>query len=224
MGSDRALVAHAAVHDAGPGAACRTPAIPSDAKPGGPSSAARPARYANRLGLLLLWLAVASGSAVAAQLPTSICTGKFCNLAQERMWDSFQSAGGLDMPLIPSVYSGICYHHSPYLDPDQINYAAVLIDDLDDRVGFDARFSFNQTDNPYRELNVTMAARRFARGMDGTRALELYPRHAYADLTGPLGGPFRYWLRQHAQDQRLFLVGYFGFRHTILCELDRHPA
>ena len=174
----------------------------------------------------LVWsLTVAGDNAVASGLPSAVCADSICSPAQEEVWRGFQNSGGLDSPLpVPSVFSGVCYHHNPYLDPNQVHYGAVLIDDLDGRVSFDARFSFNQADNPYLQLDAAMAVRRFAMSSENTPELELFARYAYADFTGVTGGPFRYWLRQNTATERFYLVGYFGFLHTILCALDRHPA
>jgi hypothetical protein len=54
------------------------------------------------------------------------------------------------------------------------------------------------------------------------RELSLFDTFAYAEAENSLK-PFRYWLRQDADNNSLLLVGYFGYRHTILCALDRNP-
>ena len=84
----------------------------------------------------LVWsLTVAGDNAVASGLPSAVCADSICSPAQEEVWRGFQNSGGLDSPLpVPSVFSGVCYHHNPYLDPNQVHYGAVLIDDLDGRV------------------------------------------------------------------------------------------
>ncbi|MDH3670820.1 MAG: hypothetical protein OES46_06580 [Gammaproteobacteria bacterium] len=172
--------------------------------------------------LLSLWAigAVLSHSiAIAAPLglPTNVCTGSFCGLAQREIWNRFENATGLDVGLIPSVYSGSCYHNSPIVDPHIRHFGGMLIDKLDGQVFFDGKFSFYEETQPYARLNVETARVQFGERRDVT----LREEFAYAEASDSLK-PFRYWFRQDASGDGLLLVGYFGYQHTILCTLDRH--
>lgn len=151
-------------------------------------------------------------------LPTNVCTDSFCGLVQREIWNRFQNATGLDVDLIPSVYSGTCYHKSPYYDPHTPQSGGLLIDKLDGRVFFDGGFSFHKDKQPYARLNVETARVQFGE----RREVTLRNEFAYADTSDSLK-PFRYWFRQDTGGDGLLLVGYFSYRHTILCHLDRHP-
>lgn len=167
------------------------------------------------LGATLLLLGLRVGSATG--LPTNVCSDGFCSISQADIWDRFQQAPGLDISLIPSVYSGACYHTNGYLDPQRSHYGGILIDTRAGQTVFDGRFSFFPPHHPYAQLNVQSARERFSDVID----LDIYDTFAVAETTDTIA-PFRYWLRQDEKTGRLLVVGYFGFKHTILCDLERH--
>jgi hypothetical protein len=169
--------------------------------------------------LCVIGFVVPHGIAIGAPLglPTNVCTGSFCGLVQQEIWNRFQTATGLDVGLIPSVYSGSCYHDSPMLDPHLRHFGGLLIDKLDGQVFFDGRFSFYEDKQPYAHLNVETARVRFG----ARHGMTLLDEFAYAEASDSLK-PFRYWFRRDAGGDGLLLVGYFGYQHTILCTLDRH--
>jgi hypothetical protein len=170
-------------------------------------------------GLLLCFILLASLRAGHAEgLPTNVCLGRFCGPAQQGIWNRFEGGTGLNLQLVPSVYSGTCYHNSPAYNPHTPHFGGVLIDESKGRVVFDGRFSFYEQQHPYTHLSVEAARKRFGE----TRELALFDTFAYAEADNSLK-PFRYWFRQDADNDSLLLVGYFGYRHTILCALDRNP-
>jgi hypothetical protein len=154
----------------------------------------------------------------AEDLPTNVCLGQFCGPAQQEIWDRFEGGTGLNLRLVPSVYSGTCYHNSPAYNQHAPQFGGVLIDMSKGGVVFDGRFSFYDKQHPYKHLSVEAARKRFPK----TRKLSLFDTFAYAEADNSLK-PYRYWLRQDADNGSLLLVGYFGLRHTILCSLDRNP-
>ena len=151
-------------------------------------------------------------------LPTNVCHGRICGPAQQGIWNRFEGGTGLNLLLVPSVYSGTCYHNSPAYNPHTPQFGGVLIDESKGRVVFNGRFSFYEKQHPYTHLSVEAARERFPE----TRKLALFDMFAYVEAENSLK-PFRYWLRQDADNESLLLVGYFGHRHTILCALDRNP-
>jgi hypothetical protein len=169
--------------------------------------------------LCVIGFVVPHGFAIGSTLglPTNVCTGSFCGLAQQQIWNRFTTATGLDVGLIPSVYSGNCYHNTPMLDPHLRHFGGLLIDKLDGQVFFDGRFSFYEDKQPYAHLNVETARLRFGARYE----VILRDEFAYAEASDSLK-PFRYWFRQDTGSDGLLLVGYFGYQHTILCTLDRH--
>ena len=170
-------------------------------------------------GLLMCVFLLASLNAGHAEgLPTNVCLDPFCGPAQQGIWNRFQEGTGLDLILVPSVYSGTCYHNSLAYDPDAPQFCGVLIDELKGHVVFDGRFSFYQQQHPYAQLSVDAARERFSE----FRELALFDSFAYAEASSSLK-PFRYWLRQDPDTGGLLLVGYFGYSHTMLCTLDRNP-
>ncbi len=150
-------------------------------------------------------------------LPTNVCIGHFCGPVQQEIWNRFQGATGLKLVLIPSVYSGTCYHDSPAYNPHTPQFGGVLIDKVHGDVFFHGRFSFHKQKHPYADLSVEAARERFPEHYEVT----LYDMFAYAESSDSRR-PFRYWFRQEADNKDLLLVGYFGYNHTILCALDRH--
>lgn len=174
-------------------------------------------RLALCLGLGISSLSLGLRASSAMGLPTNVCSGGFCGITQAEIWDRFQHAPGLDINLIPSVYSGACYHKSEYLDPHRSHYGGVLIDTRAGQVVFDGRFSFFPPHHPYAQLTVQRARERFSDVMD----LDIYESFAVAETTDTIA-PYRYWFRQDEETGRLLVVGYFGFKHTILCDLERH--
>lgn len=170
------------------------------------------------VGLLMcVILLVPLRAGQAEGLPNNVCFGRFCGPAQQRIWNRFEDGRGLDLLLVPSVYSGTCYHNSPAYNPDAPQFGGVLIDASKGRVVFDGRFSFYGQQHPYTHLSVEAARKRFPEA----RELTLFDTFAYAEADDSLK-PFRYWFRQDADNDSLLIVGYFGYRHTILCALDRN--
>jgi hypothetical protein len=168
--------------------------------------------------LLCLFLLGSLREGHAEGLPTNVCLDPFCGPDQQVIWNRFQDGTGLDLLLVPSVYSGTCYHNSPAYDPNAPQFVGVLIDELKGQVVFDGRFSFYQRQHPYAHLNVNAARERFAE----VRELALFDSFAYAEAVDSFK-PFRYWLRQDTDNGDLLLVGYFGYSHTMLCALERNP-
>lgn len=175
--------------------------------------------------LILFSLFAMAGFAAAAPepgLPTNVCSGKFCGPRQQRIWDHFQTASGLDHERTPGVYSGGCFHNTPMLDGEREHYAVALIESAGDRLFFDGRFSFFTDGNPYSHLNMEDARERFNQLFLPGHELEVNSSFAVAVFEDRFI-PRRYWFRQGSDDSRMVLVGYFGALHTILCELTRNP-
>lgn len=172
--------------------------------------------------LVLLMVTGSTAASLATGLPTSVCSEKFCGPRQEKIWNRFLQSSGLDHNRIPGMYSGICFHKSPAYDADQAHYGGILIDRSSNRLFFDGRFSFYITQNPYIHLNVHTARKHFDKLFHPTHELEIRRSFAFIDFKGKLTS-FRYWFRQDRNNDRLLLVGYFGPRHTILCDLERNP-
>ena len=150
-------------------------------------------------------------------LPMNVCSDPFCDPVQREIWNRFQNATGLKLVLVPSVYSGVCYHDSPSYNPHIPQFGGVLIDKSDGQVFFQGRFSFYKQTNPYANLSIKAARKRFPEQYE----VILYDLFAYADPSDTQA-PFCYWFRQEENTNDLLLVGYFGWNHTILCALDRH--
>lgn len=172
------------------------------------------------MGLGVIVLITLSGIPQASQpmgLPTNVCSGQFCGPAQQKIWNRFQDATRLKSVLIPSVYSGACYHNSPAYKPHTPQFGGVLIDKEDGQVSFHGRFSFHKQTHPYTDLSVEAARKRFPESYK----VILFDMFGYAESADSLA-PFRYWFRQEAKTFDLLIVGYFGWNHTMLCALDRH--
>jgi hypothetical protein len=160
------------------------------------------------------------GSLHASQpmgLPTNVCFERFCGPVQQEIWNRFQDATGLKLVIIPSVYSGTCYHNSPAYNPHTPHFGGVLIDKLNGHVFFHGRFSFYKQTHPFADLSVEAARERFPEPYE----VALYDMFAYAESSDSLA-PFRYWFRQEADTNNLLLVGYFGYDHTILCAIFKN--
>ncbi len=147
-------------------------------------------------------------------LPTNVCFGDFCGPEQQTIWNRFQGATGLELGLIPGVYSGTCYHDNHAINPHSPQFGGVLIDKVNENVVFDGRFGFHMKTNPYEDLDLEAARRNFPENFE----ISLNTFFAYAEAPESFA-PFRYWFRQEADTHDLLLVGYFGFDHTILCVL-----
>ena len=150
-------------------------------------------------------------------LPRNVCSDDSCSPSQLHIWNRFQKATRLNLALIPSVYSGACYHSSPYFDPYEQHFGGVLLDQQSRGVLFHGRFSFHIQKHPYIDLSVESARQRFPETYEVTM-LDMF---AYAESSDSLA-PFRYWFRQEVDTNDLLIVGYFGWNHTIICALDRH--
>ena len=150
-----------------------------------------------------------------AGLPTNVCHGDYCGAGQQDIWGRFQIASGLKLDLIPNLYSGVCYHKSRIISPHSQQFGSVLIDKVGENVFFRGRFMFYLKTNPYADMDIEAARGEFQKQFE----VKMFDLFAYAEASDPIA-PFRYWFRQEAKTNDLLLVGYFGFGHTILCDLE----
>jgi len=155
--------------------------------------------------------------ASAEGLPTNVCAEEFCSKPQKKIWQRFSSAREFDQSRIPGVYSGICYYGGLYVPPDAPQFAGIFISSSENRFHFDGRFSFFEKYNPYDALTLASAREQFPK----KHALKLEASFAYSNLSGKFV-PIHYWMRHDPKSDELLVVGYFGFRKTFLCALDRH--
>ncbi len=177
-----------------------------------------------RHGTILFLLLTLAGTASAANefgLPTNVCYEEFCGPSQQRIWNGFKSSYGLDRELSPGFYSGVCFHNSPILNGDRAHHGGILIEKSGDGLFFDGRFSFFTERNPYIHLSMNSARKRFDKLLDPSHELKIKRTFAYISLEDKFVSR-RYWFRQDKLNGRLFLVGYFGPLHTILCDLKRN--
>jgi len=175
------------------------------------------------LPLLLLAANPPATNAATNGIPSGVCAQRNCTPAQARIWKSFQAAQAPDFGPAPQVYSGHCCMDGRGFDPRAVHFGAVLIDSIDGALLFNGRFSFFTKRNPYTHLNVVAARARFTSRSAPAMKLKLRPSHAFTESVSTMQ-PFRYWLRQPSGGNNLLMVGYFGFVHTILCDLHRNPG
>ncbi len=173
--------------------------------------------------LALLVFLCGQGVAAAAQagLPTNVCNSSGCAADQANIWRRFENGAAPDFDRAPAVYSGHCYHKARGLNPNTAQFGGVLIDKRDSRLLFNAKFSFHVKNHPYAHLDVASARRRLSPPYPTNHEVKLSETYASVGAGGAFA-PFRYWFRDQAEADGILLVGYFGFAHTILCDLGRH--
>ncbi len=171
----------------------------------------------------LLVLSCGKGHAQTEQggLPTGVCAGGRCAPHQAGIWRRFKIAAAPNLEWAPALFSGHCYHDAKGLNPNSAEFGGVLIDRQGSRLLFNAKFSFHVKEHPYAHLDVPGARKRFALPYPAKHEVTLNDSFASVEATNALA-PFKYWFREQPEADGILLVGYFGFSHTILCDLRRH--
>ena len=148
-------------------------------------------------------------------LPTGLCKAIECSPVHEDAWARFQTGTAVDDLSLPALYSGICWVMGPGYNANHRHHVGLLIDQLGDRVAMGLRLSFFSKKQPFIELDRKAATRFF----DDTPMPMVYG-DGYGFAEANEKAPFRYWVRRDgATPDKLSMVGFFGFRHTILCSL-----
>jgi|GEM_PF-1860199 len=148
-------------------------------------------------------------------LPTGLCQVEACSPVHLGAWSRFQAGSAIDDLPLPALYSGICWVLGPSYNPHHRHHVGLIIDQFGERIAMGLRLSFFSKKQPFIALDRRAALELF----DDTPMPLIYGAgYGYADASDV--APFRYWVRRDGMDpKKLALMGYFGFRHTILCSL-----
>ena len=153
----------------------------------------------------------------SVKLPTGICSGASyeCDTKTLVRWMQFQNSVGIDLKPVNFLSVGSCSLNGN--SKSNINVLLALSKNRDN-VYFDAKISFHDDLGRYKNTPASQIENVFPTIYQNRNLLATTKSHAYIDYTEIT--PYRYWVRHDLQSNKLFLLAYFGFTSTFLCEFD----
>ena len=166
---------------------------------------------------VLLSFSQTSFAKIPSGLPTGICTNESynCDADTTVRWLQFQNSAGID--LIPSQYISVGSCSVNGNGKANVNVLLALSRNQG-KMYFDAKISFYNQLGRYANTPVSEIESIFPKIYQDRNRLAITKSHAYIDYTE--FSPYRYWVRHNRQSNKLFLLVYFGFLNTFLCEFD----
>ena len=169
---------------------------------------------------LLLGFSNGYASSLLGSFPKNWCKRERCSEPQKKIWNDFNSGGIPSWEKMPEVFSGSCYHSSRAYRNTTEHYSGFLIDLKDDGFSFNGSHSFYASQNPYAELDVESARKRFKSA--NTSRIEVFKDYGFYNANPSSDRPMRYWFRE-GEDGRLKMAVIFGtLDHFVLCDLQDH--
>lgn len=147
--------------------------------------------------------------------PANFCYGG-CSAAQERIWQNFEAAR-FTANADPIVFSGECYHNYSY-DPAKAHYGMFFLSEIDRTVHASGQFGFFFKENPYAQINVEQAIKKFPNHSEAKHGMATLEKSAFLDYSTP-DTPLRYWMRTSEDGRTLYVVGQWGVFQRLFCEM-----
>lgn len=175
--------------------------------------------------LLFLSLLTLSSPAHAANPPPppNACAGIPCSAPQHAIAEEFNRGVGPQLPALPLLVSGSCYHYGPY-DPEHAHHAYIFLDGKGEQAFMSGLFSFFAPENPYANLTVEEARARAGDFYTDHNRVSLGADTAFIDYnpTDPTN-PWLYWMRMNAAGDEMLLLAQWGIHQRVFCRLGVHP-
>lgn len=175
--------------------------------------------------LMLASSAPSAPSASAAGIPPmkDACAGIPCSASQRAIAADFDAGHGPQLPALPLLVSGSCYHYGPY-DPEHAHHAYVFLDAKNERAYMSGLFSFFAPENPYADLTVEQARARAGDFYTDHNHVVLGADTAFIDYnpTDPTN-PWLYWMRMNAAGDEMLLIAQWSIHQRVFCRLGVNP-
>lgn len=171
--------------------------------------------------LSLLFSMNAFAQSDISELPTYICDSGDCSVKQLQILKKFEKATSAKINS-QNVYSGECYHLSASNDANQVQYGMAYIVPKNGDLFWDGQFSFFYENNPYKDLSAATAREKFGNIEENEKnkfsILKDYLFINYGDEENFT----RYWMRTNSDQSHLFVLGYWGIDHRVLCDFSKN--
>ena len=148
--------------------------------------------------------------------PTNICSGKYyqCDSTAMNRWKLFSSSDNVNMDLIDSISVGKCSKNG--VSSDKVQMLLALAEKEDD-IYFSTKIRFYSDFDDY--VASTKVSNEFPHIFQPNRIVKNQGSHLYIDFNDK--GVYRYWIKHNDLTKNFYMVVYFGYRDTLLCELGK---
>lgn len=156
-----------------------------------------------------------------SELPTFICDSGDCGPAQTKILNNFLKASLVKIKS-EKVYSGECYHLSETTDTNKIQYGVAYFVPQGKDLYWDGVFSFFYETNPFKDLTIKGAQEKFGKVTDNEVNKFTKLRDYLFINYGDEEHFTRYWMRTNKDQSQLYILGYWGIDHRILCQYQNN--
>ncbi len=147
-----------------------------------------------------------------------------CTPWMDSVLNDFQNNSGL-VSLKPAVYSGECRELSQHYNPEQTNYAVVMIDQhpTKNEFYFSTIFAYFYPENPFALWNLETARTEMnSYWLENGKILN-NSKTSRVEVTYEDGRPaYTYWFRQNKNTEDLNYITYAGPTKKTFCQLKKH--
>lgn len=177
-----------------------------------------------KYGILILLLGAAlpalAENAPDEDLPNPCPTLQVCSDQQMQIWNEFKTATA---PATTShVYSGTCYVSGRSYDSSRAQHGVTLFDVVAEDMHYAGRFSFFASKNPYESWTLETARKELADIGDKKRTVVMHDSYGQIDFDPGQQTIWRYYFRADKDSQKLYVIGFWGLNHRVLCAMNQH--
>lgn len=158
--------------------------------------------------------------------PPDLCAPPLdCEPTMARLNKEFQdSKEVLTTADVPALYSGVCYHRSPWNDPKRTEHGFMFTDLFQNQVYMDGQFVFGPDQDPYKDYSMEDAKKAvYGDPHDPKKLVSLGKDFAYSDMNPDMKGnqPMLYWAKKGSNNS-LLMIGQWGYSQVLVCKMEKH--
>jgi hypothetical protein len=169
-------------------------------------------------GFIFVLMSSLSWGAVDAGEPENFCAYG-CSEMQQQIWSSFEQSNFTATEMEPSLFSGGCYHLTSMFRNTDKHHGVFYISEVEGKLHASGRFQFYG--EGYDGMKLADVEREFPDHALANRELLVMERSRHLDYSSQ-DTPVLYWFRHSDDKEKIYLIGQWGFSHTMFCELIKH--
>lgn len=147
-----------------------------------------------------------------------------CSLEQRDIWAEYTRALPLkNKAAQEAVFTGECFHSSDQFENNVRHYGLAYLKPTPKGLHYAGRFSFFYTADPYAEIDLEQARLEFPEIEQKRFRLQQSEDFSFIDFNPSQTPIWQYYLRLSEDEQNLFVIGFWGTSHQLLCRLRNQP-
>ena len=150
--------------------------------------------------------------------PGHQCMGE-CTPSQLKIWNGFESGINLTPKISGQVFSGDCHMKGVNYDGETTHHGVVFFSPAGGEIHMEGRFSFFSNGNIYANWTPADAIRELQPTNDPLSLITFDESFAWVDFHPNQIPMQQYYFRQNTSVGKVYLVGIWGEKHTLFCEM-----